>query len=99
MSPPIAPTTLIGETYLECEPEDYDANEAEEVPVVMGYKKQTTMGGDPIPQQSIYDLIKERWERFKSNPLYNVLIGVIIAYLLIKVSKYVWDLNIEMKEK
>lgn len=83
----------IGETYLECEPEDYNSNVEDEVPTVMGYKKQSLDEKDALPQKSIYELVLDRWERFKNNPLYNVVVGIIIAMLLIKASKYVWDLK------
>ena len=84
---------LIGETYLECQPEDYNESEAEEVPVLMGYKKNLNENGSIIPPKSLMELLEERYQRFKSNPLYNVFVGIIIAILLIKLSKYAWDLR------
>ena len=46
-----------------------------------------------IKQQSktIHELILERYERAKKNPLSGVFLGLFIGVLLIKTSKYAWD--------
>ena len=38
-----------------------------------------------------YELIVERYERAKNNPLGGVFLGLFIGVLLIKTSKYAWD--------
>ena len=46
-----------------------------------------------IKQQSktIHELLMERYERAKKNPLGGVFLGLFIGVLLIKTSKYAWD--------